>query len=161
MVAPLSLANAAMFRELRRYLNGFQIRAVVSLEWIRLRKEIFKGIDIIPMLVFVRKATPDSSHTVRTINGLEHRADLERFIADRAYAADHSSDIDFRRWYSLSPTGDWPVEATSRDVAVLEKLNRVKSFHRPAKPAMGSSLGRLPRQQARTTNRKLRRSAFR
>jgi hypothetical protein len=141
MVAPLSLANAAMTRELRRYLNGFQIRAVVSLEWIRLRKEVFQRIDIIPMLIFVRRATPDSSHTVRTISGLEHRTDLERFIADRAYAADHSSDIDFRRWYSLSPTGDWPVEATTRDVPVLEKLNGAEKLSSAGKACYGIKLG--------------------
>jgi len=69
MVAPLSIANARMARELRRFLNKFEITAVVSLEWLRLRKEIFKGVDIAPMLIFGRRVNAATSHRIRSYQG--------------------------------------------------------------------------------------------
>ncbi len=141
MVAPLSIANARMATELRGFLNKFEISAVVSLEWLRLRKEIFKRVDIVPMLVFARRAPAAPSHQIRIITGLESRDDLRRFIADPAYAARHSSAIDFHKWYSLSPTGDWPVEVTADDVPILEKLNRADKLSSAAHAAYGIKLG--------------------
>lgn len=141
MVAPLSVANARMARELRLFLNRFEITAVVSLEWLRLRKEIFKGVDIVPMLIFGRRANAATSHQIRVINGLEKRHDLQRFITEPAYAAEHSSAIDFQKWYSLSPTGDWPVEITATDVPILEKLKSADKLSSAGHPAYGIKLG--------------------
>ncbi len=141
MVAPLSVANARMARELRRFLNKFEITAVVSLEWLRLRKEIFKGVDIAPMLVFARTCNAAASHQIRVITGLEKRNDLQRFINDPAYAAEHSSAIDFQKWYSLSPTGDWPVELTASDLPILEKLNSAEKLSSAGRAAYGIKLG--------------------
>ena len=141
MVAPLSIANAGMARELRRYLNKSEVTAVVSLEWLRLRKEIFQGIDIVPMLIFERKAQAQTSHNISVITGLERREDLRRYIADPAYAAAHSSSINFHKWYGLSPTGDWPVEVTSKDVPILEKLNLAQKLSSAGKACYGIKLG--------------------
>lgn len=141
MVAPLSVANARMARELRGRLNKFQITAVVSLEWLRLRKEIFRGVDIVPMLVFARRADAAASHQIRVITGLERRHDLQRFITDPAYSTEHSSPIDFQKWYSLSPTGDWPVEITATDVPILEKLRSADKLSSAGRPAYGIKLG--------------------
>jgi len=141
MVAPLSIANARMAMALRRFLNKFEITAVVSLEWLRLRKEIFKGVDIVPMLIFARRADAATSHRVRVIYGLEKREDLKRFITDPAYAARHSSAIDFHKWYSLSPTFDWPVEITATDVPILEKLKSADKLSSAGHPSYGIKLG--------------------
>ncbi len=141
MVAPLSIASAGMARELRRYLNAREMTAIVSLEWLRLRKEIFQGIDIVPMLIFARNAKAATPHKIRVIHGLEHRGDLKRFIADPVYASEHTASIDFSKWYSLSPTGDWPVEVTAEDVPILEKLNRADKLSSAAKAAYGIKLG--------------------
>ncbi len=141
MVAPLSVANARMARELRRFLNRFEITAVVSLEWLRLRKEIFKGVDIVPMLIFARRARAAPSHPIRVISGLEKRDDLHQFTAEPTYAAAHSSAIDFRRWYSLSPTGDWPVEVTAADAPILEKLKSADKLSSAGRPSYGIKLG--------------------
>jgi hypothetical protein len=143
MVAPLSIANAGMARELRRYLNGYQMTSVVSLEWLRLRKEIFQGIDIAPMLVFARKAKPVASHTIQVIHGIESCADLERFITDASFAAEHSSAIDYRQWYSLSPSGGRTSFPPSRRLL------------------MASSWGLAQRPQARIRNRRSARAAYR
>ncbi len=145
MVAPLSVANARMARELRRFLNKFEITAVVSLEWLRLRKEIFNGVDIAPMLIFGRRVDAAMSHRIRVISGLERRADLERFISDPMYAARHSSAIDFHKWFSLSPTGDWPIEITATDVPILEKLNNADKLSSAARTAYGIKLGATAR----------------
>jgi hypothetical protein len=141
MVAPLSVANARMARELRRFLNKFEITAVVSLEWLRLRKEIFKGVDIVPMLIFGRRVDAAGSHRIQVISGLERREALRRFIADPAYAALYSSSIDFQKWYSLSPTGDWPVEITATDVPILDKLKSADKLSSAGRPAYGIKLG--------------------
>lgn len=145
MVAPLSIANARMAVALRRFLNKFEMTAVVSLEWLRLRKEIFKGVDIAPMLIFARLADAPPSHQIRVITGLEKRHDLDRFITDPAYAAEHSSAIDFHQWYSLSPTGDWPVEITATDVPILEKLKNGDRLSSAGHPAYGIKLGATAR----------------
>jgi len=141
MVAPLSTANAKMAMALRKFLNKFEITAVVSLEWLRLRKEVFRGIDIVPMLVFVRSAQPSPSHQITAIRGLERREDLRRFLVDPEYAAGHSSSVDFHKWYSLSPTGDWPVEVTAEDVPILEKLNAAEKLSSAAHSSYGIKLG--------------------
>lgn len=145
MVAPLSVANARMARELRHSLNKFEITAVVSLEWLRLRKEIFKGVDIAPMLIFGRRADATASHQIRVISGLETRHDLHRFITEPAYASRHSSAIDFQKWYSLSPTGDWPVEITDTDVPILERLKSADKLSSAGRPAYGIKLGATAR----------------
>jgi methylase of polypeptide subunit release factors len=141
MVAPLSTANAKMAMELRHFLNHFEISAVLSLEWLRLRKEIFQGIDIVPMLLFVRRAQATSSHHITVIRGLERREDLRRFLTDGEFASRHASSIDFRKWYSLSPTGDWPVEVTAEDVPILEKLSGADRLSSAARCAYGIKLG--------------------
>jgi hypothetical protein len=141
MVAPLSVANARMARELRACLNRFEISAVVSLEWLRLRKEIFKGVDIVPMLIFGRALPAVTAHRVKVITGLEKRVDLGRFTTDAAYASAHSSPIDFHQWYSLSPTGDWPVEITSADVPILERLKSQDKLSSAGRPSYGIKLG--------------------
>lgn len=141
MVAPLSVANARMASELRRFLNAYELTAVVSLEWLRLRKEIFKGVDIVPMLIFGRATPAVTPHQIQVITGLERRQDLERFIADSTYAGAHSSAIDFHKWYSLSPTGDWPVEITATDVPILEKLKSRDKLSSAGRPSYGIKLG--------------------
>jgi type I restriction-modification system DNA methylase subunit len=141
MVAPLSVANARMAAELRRFLNAFEMTAVVSLEWLRLRKEIFKGVDIVPMLIFGRGNPAVTPHRIQAITGLEKRQDLARFVADAAYADAHSSAIDFHKWYSLSPTGDWPVEITTTDVAILEKLKSQDKLSSAGRSSYGIKLG--------------------
>jgi hypothetical protein len=141
MVAPLSVANARMASELRRFLNVFEMTAVVSLEWLRLRKEIFKGVDIVPMLIFGRRSPAVTPHRIQVITGLERRQDLERFAADATYGRAHSSDIDFHKWYSLSPTGDWPVEIAAADVPILEKLKSRDKLSSAGRPSYGIKLG--------------------
>jgi hypothetical protein len=141
MVAPLSVANARMASELRRFLNVYELTAVVSLEWLRLRKEIFKSVDIVPMLIFGRATPAVTPHQIQVITGLERRQDLERFNADATYAAAHSSAIDFHKWYSLSPTGDWPVEITATDVPILEKLKSRDELSSAGRPSYGIKLG--------------------
>jgi type I restriction-modification system DNA methylase subunit len=145
MVAPLSIANARMATGLRRFLNKFEITAVVSLEWLRLRKEIFKGVDIVPMLIFGRRADATASHHIQVISGLERRKNLEQFITEPTYAARHSSTINFQKWYSLSPTGDWPVEITATDVPILEKLKSADKLSSAGRPAYGIKLGATAR----------------
>jgi hypothetical protein len=141
MVAPLSIANARMASALRGFLNVFEMTAVVSLEWLRLRKEIFKGVDIVPMLIFGRRTRAVTPHRIQVITGLERRQDLQRFVADAAYAGAHSSAIDFHKWYSLSPTGDWPVEISATDVPILEKLKTRAKLSSAGRPSYGIKLG--------------------
>lgn len=120
MVAPIGTANTKMAEQLRAKLRDYAIYQIVSLEW--MAKEIFPDADIIPMLLFARKERPTQQHQITMVTGLRNKTDLRKAAEDQDFFAQHASQLDYQKWLSLSPTGDWPIEVKAADLSVLEKL---------------------------------------
>jgi hypothetical protein len=139
MVAPIGIANTKMAEQLRVALREYTIHHVVSLEW--MVKEVFTDADIIPMLIFARKERPAKDQTITVTTGLRHKAELRRAVEDEGFSAEHASELDYRRWLDLSPTGDWPLEVRAEDVQVLEKLNQRPKLETIARPSFAVKLG--------------------
>jgi hypothetical protein len=122
MVAPIGTANTKMAEKLRAVLRDYSVFQVVSLEW--MAKEIFPDADIIPMLLFVKKARPPKDHKITVVAGLRRKSDLKQAVVDKRFFAKHASQLDYQKWLNLSPTGDWPLEVKAVDVPILEKLRK-------------------------------------
>ncbi len=120
MVAPIGQANSDNAKTLRTILAQYTIFEIVSLEW--MAKEVFPDADIIPMLLFVKKQAPPKDHKISVVSGLASKAELAEATAEGAFRSQHVSEIDYERWLNVSPTGDWPLDVTARDIPILEKL---------------------------------------
>lgn len=123
MVAPIGTANTKMAEQLRAQFRNYAIFQIVSLEW--MAKQIFPDADIIPMLIFARKERPAKSHKITIVSGLRDKTELRRAIEDKKFFAKHSSHLNYQKWLALSPSGDWPIEVTSADIPILDKLNHL------------------------------------
>lgn len=122
MVAPIGLLNAAMTARLRKFLSTMRIDEIVSLEW--MATEIFEGADIIPILIFGTNEPAPNGHKIRLVSGLRSVQDLVECTRNQSRLQRRLTKIPYKRFLDLSPTGDWPVEAKSEDLAVLEHLRR-------------------------------------
>ena len=121
MVAPIGQANAADAAELRRRLQHHTIEEIVSLEW--MAKEVFPDADIIPMLLFVRKAPPQPQHRVKVVTGLASKKELADAGHEGDFRSAHVSELPYDAWLRISPSGDWPLDVTARDLPILQKLS--------------------------------------
>ncbi len=139
MVAPIGLANTKTAELMRGYLRDYAIFQIVSLEW--MAKEIFPDADIIPMLIFARKIRADKKHKITIVTGLQSKAELGQAAQDRKIFAQHASQLDYQKWLSLSPTGDWPIEVKAEDLSVLDKLNKKNRLGTIIKTAYAVKLG--------------------
>lgn len=140
MVAPLAQANAKNAAPLRTLLAGYSLFEIVSLEW--MAKEIFPDADIIPMLLFVRKQPPPPDHRITVVSGLKSRKELTEATEEGPFRATHVSELDYAAWLSISPTGDWPLDVTSRDMPILQKLSAGPRLQEAAAPGYGIKLGK-------------------
>jgi predicted RNA methylase len=139
MVAPIGTANTKMAEQLRATLRDYTIFHIVSLEW--MAKEVFSDADIIPMLIFARKERPSKNQTITVMTGLRHRAELKQAIENEKFFSAHASQLDYRKWLDLSPTGDWPLEVRAEDVPLLEKLNQQPKLETIARSSFAVKLG--------------------
>ncbi|GEM_PF-890312 len=144
MVAPIGIANTDMAEQLRSMFRNhpqhrWTLFHIVSLEW--MAKEIFTDADIIPMLVFARKEPTAKNHRITVVSGLGSKAELKQCIEDKKFFSKHASDLDYQRWLSLSPTGDWPLEVKAVDLPVLEKLKRQPALGTVVKTSYAVKLG--------------------
>jgi hypothetical protein len=139
MVAPIGQANAQNAHDLRVDLARFTIYEIVSLEWIA--KEVFPDADIIPMLLFIKKADPPDNHHIRVVSGLRTKNDLTLAAAQSSSTDAHVSDIPYASWLDISPTGDWPLDITACDLPVLRKLSACRQLETAADPSYGIKLG--------------------
>ncbi|PYS75721.1 MAG: hypothetical protein DMF66_18675, partial [Acidobacteria bacterium] len=139
MVTPIGTANTETAKPLREILSQYSIFQIVSLEW--MATEIFQGADIIPMLIFVRKQRPTREHTLSIVSGLRHKVELKEVVEDPAFFDTHVSQLNYRNWLNLSPTGDWPLEVKAEDMPVLEKLKQQPKLEKIAKCTFAVKLG--------------------
>jgi type I restriction-modification system DNA methylase subunit len=139
MVAPIGQANARNADVLRQRLAGYTIEEIVSLEW--MAKEVFPDADIIPMLLFIRKQQPKAGHRISVVTGLRTRDELVEAAADGAFREMHESHIDYQEWLKVSPTGDWPLDVTGRDMPILQKLSQGPRLSSAADAGYGIKLG--------------------
>jgi len=139
MVAPIGTANTKMAERLRAVPRDYAIFHIVSLEW--MAKELFPDADIIPMLIFARKERPAKNHKITVVTGLRHKAELRQAIEDRKFFAKHASQLNYQKWLSLSPTGDWSLEVKAVDVPLLEKLNKRPALGTIVKASFAVKLG--------------------
>ena len=139
MVAPIGQANAKNAARLREELARYTIYEIVSLEWIA--KELFPDADIIPMLVFARREQPPAGHKIAVVTGIAHKSELAQAARDGPFRDSHVSDIDYKQWREISPTGDWPLDITAPDVPVLEQLSDGPRLESAADAKYGIKLG--------------------
>lgn len=141
MLSPIGLANTKMAKPLRALFRNrsYHVTEVVSLEW--MAKEIFRGTDIIPMIVFARKAKLPEGHNVNVVSGLRSKEELRRAVDDPKFLKAHTSRIDYRTWLNLSPVGDWPLEVKEADVPILQKLRSAPTLSQIARTSFGVKLG--------------------
>jgi hypothetical protein len=147
MVAPIGLANARNAAILRERLSGYTLYEIVSLEW--MAKEIFPDADIIPMLLFIKKADAPPDHKVSVVTGLRTKAELTEAMDAGPVRTAHVSEIDYADWLALSPTGDWPLDVTARDIPILRKLSAGPRLETAADPTYGIKLGSAAARLAR------------
>lgn len=123
MVAPIGIANTQMAAYLRNFLKQqeYQITELVSLEWCA--KESFPGADIVPILIFIKKAPRPADQRIRIVSGIKSVAEVEQCIADNKFLESKSALLPFEKWAGLSSSGDWCLDVTERDLPILEKLN--------------------------------------
>ncbi len=141
MLSPIGLANTKMAKPLRALFRNrsYHVTEVVSLEW--MAKEIFRGTDIIPMILFARKAKLPEGHNVNVVSGLRSKEELRRAVDDTKFLESHTSRIDYRTWLNLSPVGDWPLEVREADVPILRKLRSAPTLSEIARTSFGVKLG--------------------
>jgi hypothetical protein len=139
MVAPIGQANARNAALLRAELAGYTIYEIVSLEW--MAKEVFPDADIIPMLLFIKKAPPPPDHKITVVTGLASKAELSAARTDTAFRAARASEMDYADWLRISPTGDWPLDITARDMPILQKLSEGPRLETAAHTQFGIKLG--------------------
>jgi hypothetical protein len=144
MVTRISTANTdeaeklrAMFRDYPK--NKWALFQVVSLEW--MAKEIFPDADIVPMLVFAQKVSLNKSHRITVVSGLRSKSELIRAIDDKKFFARQASQLNYQKWLTLSPTGDWPLEVKAVDLPLLEKLKKQPSLGTIVKTSYAVKLG--------------------
>ena len=124
MVAPVGISNTNMAEYLRRFLEGKDLYELVSLEWCA--KQVFPGADIIPMLIFVRNRNRPAGHRIRLVRNIQTVQELKDCARDQALLRSKSSVLPFQEWSALSPTGDWCLDVTERDLPILKKLNQAQ-----------------------------------
>jgi hypothetical protein len=140
MVAPIGIANSNMAAYLRGHLKDLDVYELVSLEWCA--KEVFPGADIISMLVFARNRPRPANHSVRLVRNIKTIRELRECINDEGLLASKSSTLPFDEWAALSPTGDWCLEITQRDLPILAKLKAADRLGSAVDASFGVKAGR-------------------
>ncbi len=139
MVAPIGQANAKNAQALRNELSNYTIYEIVSLEW--MAKEIFPDADIIPMLLFIKKADPPQDHKISVVTGLTNKTELREALGEGPFRSSHVSEVPYAQWLNISPTGDWPLDVTSHDMPILERLSEGPRLQTAADAQYGIKLG--------------------
>jgi len=141
MLAPIGLANTKMAAPLRDLFRNrsYHVTEVVSLEW--MAKEVFPGADIIPMILFAKRGKPLAAHAVNVVSGLRSKEELRKAAREAKFLEQHTSQLDYRTWLSLSPVGDWPLEVKQEDVPILQKLKAAPTLSEIARTSFGVKPG--------------------
>jgi len=126
MVAPIGIANSQWAAYLRNILRDYEIVELVSLEWCA--KQVFPGADIVPMLIFIRNRKRREDHKIKLVQALMSVEEVVKCTIDESFLARKSSELPFETWEQLSTLGDWCLEASEKDVPILNKLNSRESF---------------------------------
>jgi len=119
-VVSLGLANSDATSRLRAYLADRTLLEVSSLEWIA--TELFKGTDIVPMLLFVGPGAPPDGHQVELLQGLASLDEFGELVGDEQKRAATLTRLPQAEWLKVSPFGDWCPEVAGDDLAVLATL---------------------------------------
>jgi hypothetical protein len=140
MVAPIGVANTNMAGFFRNTLRDYELYELVSLEWCA--KQVFPGADIIPMLVFVRNTKQSAGHHIRLLRNITTIEELKECTKDESLLQSKLSVLPFNEWAALSPTDDWCLDVTERDLPVLAKLNRADRLRSAVDAPFGVKAGR-------------------
>lgn len=113
VIVSLGLADSGANEKLRKFLSGYTIERVVSLEWC----QVFVA-NVNPILLFLKRATPPPGHKVALVHGISSLEDLDKEKGQVTY-------IEQERWLKLAPDGSWRVEVKESDLSILEKMRTV------------------------------------
>ena len=119
-VVSLGLANSDATSRLRAYLADRTLLEVSSLEWIA--TELFKGTDIVPMLLFVGPGAPADGHQVELLQGIASLDEFRELVGDEQKRSATLTRLPQAEWLKASPFGDWSPEVAGDDLAVLATL---------------------------------------
>lgn len=139
MILPRAIADAAFAAPLRRLLESDEctLEELVPLDWAC--HELFDS-DVVPFLLFVRKAPRPRGHKVSLVQGLRSKDDLLARAEGRAPAGTRTSKIPWAAFKRLSVAG-WPMEVTADDLPILQKMRTFPTMGSVAKPRFGIKAG--------------------
>lgn len=126
-VVSLGLANSDSTSLMRDSLREFTLLEVSSLEWVA--TELFKGTDIVPMLIFAQPSRPDRDHEIELLQNLRSvkalPAATSRTITDDGAFVTKVKQDD---WLRASTMGHWCLEVTPQDLPLLERLQSCRTL---------------------------------
>ncbi|MEK7353407.1 MAG: N-6 DNA methylase, partial [Chloroflexota bacterium] len=113
VIVSLGLADARANEKLRKFLSGYTIERVVSLEW----ADVFVA-NVNPILLFIKKTLPDKGHKIALVQGIKSLKELDEDKGNITYVLQD-------RWLGLAPDSSWRVEVEEADLTLLEKMKQV------------------------------------
>ncbi len=139
MIVPRAIADANYASILREELSEaeFTVEEIVPLDWVC--RQLFDS-DVVPILLFVRKASRASEHRVRLVQCIQTKEQLLAYARTGQANGVKTSQIPWAEFEAL-PGDKWALEATPEDVPLLIKLGNAKTLEPVVETSPGITVG--------------------